>query len=165
VVENCPLGQSDDTPAAASDLDAAIFDFITLIWPWSEHAGVPVRTDVREVTAERFRRHLRHARLAAQCLEPGKDMALVGFDGMPETELTFPPLSTVSLHPRSVGRNTARLLIQRIAEPERRPHRNNTGYSRVFNPQAIVFISHDRTWKLISVHYLKTGIATVDLRA
>jgi len=56
-------------------------------------------------------------------LEPGKDMALVGFDGMPETELTFPPLSTVSLHPRSVGRNAASLLIKRIAEPERSPHR------------------------------------------
>ncbi len=56
-------------------------------------------------------------------LEPGKDMALVGFDGMPETELTFPPLSTVSLHARSVGRSAASLLIMRIAKPERRPHR------------------------------------------
>jgi LacI family transcriptional regulator len=57
-------------------------------------------------------------------LEPGRDMALVGFDGMPEAELTFPPLSTVSLHPRSVGRNAASLLIARIIDPERRPQRS-----------------------------------------
>ena len=52
-------------------------------------------------------------------LEPGRDMALIGFDGMPETELTYPPLSTVSMHPRSIGRNAAALLIERIIDPRR----------------------------------------------
>jgi LacI family transcriptional regulator len=56
-------------------------------------------------------------------LEPGKDMALIGFDGMPEAELAFPPLSTVSLHPRSIGRNAAQLVIDRIKDPARKQSR------------------------------------------
>ena len=51
-------------------------------------------------------------------LEPGRDMALVGFDGMPEAELSYPPLSTVFLDPRTIGANAARLLLERIENPE-----------------------------------------------
>jgi LacI family transcriptional regulator len=50
-------------------------------------------------------------------------MALIGFDGMPEAELAFPPLSTVSLHPRSIGRNAAHLVIDRIKDPARKQSR------------------------------------------
>jgi LacI family transcriptional regulator len=57
-------------------------------------------------------------------LVPGQDMAVMGFDGMPETELTFPPLSTVELHGHLVGRHAAELLLARIAEPTRPPARS-----------------------------------------
>lgn len=50
-------------------------------------------------------------------LEPGRDMALIGFDGMPEAEMAYPPLTTVSMHPRDVGRSAAELLIKRIQQP------------------------------------------------
>ncbi len=51
-------------------------------------------------------------------LEPGRDMALIGFDGMPETEMSYPPLSTVSMDARDVGRMAAELLIKRIESPD-----------------------------------------------
>lgn len=52
-------------------------------------------------------------------LTPGKDMALIGFDGMPEAEMSYPPLSTVLLHPREIGREAANLLIERISDRDR----------------------------------------------
>lgn len=56
--------------------------------------------------------------LRAHGLVPGEDMALVGFDGMPETAMSYPTLSTVSLGPRSVGANAATLLMSRIRNPD-----------------------------------------------
>lgn len=56
-------------------------------------------------------------------LVPGADMAVVGFDGMPESAVTHPPLSTVEAHARSVGRHAAQLLLDRIAEPGKAPVR------------------------------------------
>jgi len=56
-------------------------------------------------------------------LTPGADIAVVGFDGMPETEITHPPLSTVQLYGRKVGSDAAELLIARIGEPARPPSR------------------------------------------
>jgi LacI family transcriptional regulator len=61
--------------------------------------------------------------LRAHGLEPGIHMALIGFDGMPEAEMSFPTLSTVSLDAHSVGANAARLLIDRIASPDAPPSR------------------------------------------
>ncbi|MBO6638895.1 MAG: LacI family DNA-binding transcriptional regulator [Roseitalea sp.] len=52
-------------------------------------------------------------------LQPGQDFALIGFDGMPEAETSFPPLSTVFLDARRVGANAAHMLIGRIDEPDR----------------------------------------------
>jgi LacI family transcriptional regulator len=56
-------------------------------------------------------------------LTPGVDMAVVGFDGMPETEITYPPLSTVQLYGSKVGSDAAELLIARISDPSRAPTR------------------------------------------
>lgn len=70
--------------------------------------------------------------LRLQGLEPGRDMALIGFDGMPEAEMTYPPLSTVSLHARAIGRNAADLIIRRIGEPAAAPAR------RVEQPTLII---------------------------
>ncbi|WP_077002320.1 LacI family DNA-binding transcriptional regulator [Variovorax sp. KK3] len=57
-------------------------------------------------------------------LVPGEDIAVVGFDGMPETAVTFPPLSTVELHGQAVGERAAELLLARIADPSRSPARH-----------------------------------------
>ncbi|WP_246018304.1 LacI family DNA-binding transcriptional regulator [Pelagibacterium montanilacus] len=65
-------------------------------------------------------------------LEPGSDMALIGFDGMPEAEMSHPTLTTVSLHPREIGREAAELVISRIREPNRDVTR------RIQTPQLIV---------------------------
>ncbi len=56
-------------------------------------------------------------------LEPGRDMALIGFDGMPEAEMSHPTLSTILLDAESVGSNAAALLMNRIANPEAAPSR------------------------------------------
>ncbi len=52
-------------------------------------------------------------------LEPGRDMAVMGFDGMPEAETSYPTLSTVFLSARDIGAHAARLLSQRIKDPGR----------------------------------------------
>ena len=70
--------------------------------------------------------------LRQNSLEPGRDMALIGFDGMPEAELSYPPLSTVYLKPRAVGRDAARLLLERIKTPDEKTFR------RVQSPELIV---------------------------
>ena len=51
-------------------------------------------------------------------VEPGRDIALIGFDGMPEAETSYPTLSSVALSPRNVGQAAARLLLERIKNPE-----------------------------------------------
>ncbi len=71
---------------------------------------------------QRLRRHLRRCTACAcKAWSPAADMALIGFDGMPEAEMTYPPLSTVSLHARAIGRNAADLIIRRIGEPAAAP--------------------------------------------
>jgi LacI family transcriptional regulator len=49
---------------------------------------------------------------------PGSTFALVGFDGISMAEDWDPPLTTVSVTPRELGSEAARLLLRRIAEPE-----------------------------------------------
>lgn len=47
-------------------------------------------------------------------LEPGKDIDIVGFDNVPETEISYPPLTTVSSFARRTGSEAAKLLHERI---------------------------------------------------
>ncbi|SHI88541.1 transcriptional regulator, LacI family [Roseomonas rosea] len=56
-------------------------------------------------------------------LRAGRDLAVTGVDDLPDAALTEPPLTTVSTLPRLVGEESARLLLRRIAEPERRSER------------------------------------------
>ncbi|SDR29933.1 LacI family DNA-binding transcriptional regulator [Pseudovibrio sp. Tun.PSC04-5.I4] len=44
----------------------------------------------------------------------GEDLALVGFDNLPEGEAWTPPLSSVEMYPRKIGKDVANLLIKRL---------------------------------------------------
>jgi LacI family transcriptional regulator len=50
-------------------------------------------------------------------LMPGRDLAIVGFDGIPEGELFNPGLTTVKSSPQLMGTNAVRLLRMRIEDP------------------------------------------------
>lgn len=52
-------------------------------------------------------------------LIPGKDIAVVGFDNIPEAEMTNPPLTTVSSFSYQIGSNAATLLHKRMSDVER----------------------------------------------
>lgn len=49
-------------------------------------------------------------------LTPGKDIDLVGFDNVPESEILYPPLTTVSSFAKSIGEKSANLLHRRLSE-------------------------------------------------
>jgi LacI family transcriptional regulator len=51
----------------------------------------------------------------------GRDVAIIGFDDISEAALWHPPLTTISAAPRRIGEEAARLLLERIAQPERPP--------------------------------------------
>lgn len=50
---------------------------------------------------------------------PGKDIAIVGFDNVPESPLYNPPLTTVSSFAQRIGSEAAKLLHQRIIDRDR----------------------------------------------
>lgn len=51
------------------------------------------------------------------------DVSLVGFNDMPLLDRLTPPLTTVRLPQQAIGEEAARLLLERIAEPDRAPKR------------------------------------------
>lgn len=53
----------------------------------------------------------------------GKEMAVVGFDNVPEASLHQPALTTVSSYPRLIGTLAAQLLNERIKDPSREKQR------------------------------------------
>jgi LacI family transcriptional regulator len=56
-------------------------------------------------------------------LEPGVDVALGSFDDILEAELEHPPLTSVATYPERVGEEAARLLRERVEEPDLAPRR------------------------------------------
>jgi len=60
---------------------------------------------------------------AEHALEVPGDLSVVGYDGIPYTAFTTPPLTTVRQHGRAMGEETARLLLSRLAGYEGRPRR------------------------------------------
>lgn len=55
--------------------------------------------------------------------KPGKDIDIVGFDNIPESEISYPPLTTISSFAEVTGVKAARLLHERINEPDRQEQR------------------------------------------
>jgi len=56
--------------------------------------------------------------LRAAGIEPGRDVAVGGFDDIPESSLQHPGLTSVATHPERVGAEAARLLLERIGAPD-----------------------------------------------
>lgn len=56
-------------------------------------------------------------------VEPGVDVAVGSFDDIPEAELQHPPLTSVATYPNRAGQEAARLLKERIAQPDLAPRR------------------------------------------
>jgi LacI family transcriptional regulator len=61
------------------------------------------------------------AALRQQGIEPGKDVAVAGFDDIPQALLEHPALTTVATFPERIGQAAARLLMARIEEPSADP--------------------------------------------
>ena len=59
--------------------------------------------------------------LRAYGLEPGRDVAVVGFDDVNEASLWNPSLSSVSATLTQMGQQAAELLLKRIEQPDRPP--------------------------------------------
>lgn len=49
---------------------------------------------------------------------PGRDVSVIGFDDIQDAAVATPPLTTMSVHPHRLGRKLARVLLDRIAEPD-----------------------------------------------
>jgi LacI family transcriptional regulator len=54
-------------------------------------------------------------------LAPGRDVAVIGFDNIPEGAMHRPALTSVAVGARAIGEEAARLLLRRIAEPNGAP--------------------------------------------
>ena len=54
-------------------------------------------------------------------MRPGLDVSIVGFDDIDEAAVSVPPLTTVANRPRDLGREAARILLQRIHDPSAKP--------------------------------------------
>jgi LacI family transcriptional regulator, galactose operon repressor len=54
-------------------------------------------------------------------LAPGRDVAIIGFDDIPEGAMHRPALTTVAVGARAIGEEAARLLLRRIEQPNGSP--------------------------------------------
>ena len=61
--------------------------------------------------------------LADRGLIPGRDVAVIGFDNIPEASMHRPALTTVAIGAREIGEEAARLLLRRIESPDGSPER------------------------------------------
>lgn len=56
--------------------------------------------------------------VARLTLVPGRDISIIGFDDIQDAAVATPPLTTMAVHPHKLGRKLARVLLDRIAEPD-----------------------------------------------
>ncbi len=59
--------------------------------------------------------------LVAAGLRVGRDFSMIGFDDIAGARHTLPPLTTVAVYPRELGRRSATALLRRIADPSEPP--------------------------------------------
>ncbi|HLW90783.1 MAG TPA: LacI family DNA-binding transcriptional regulator [Roseiarcus sp.] len=59
--------------------------------------------------------------LADRGLTPGRDVAVIGFDNIPEGALHRPALTTVAIGARQIGEEAANLLLRRLKSPDGAP--------------------------------------------
>ena len=57
--------------------------------------------------------------LRAAGIEPGEEFAIVGFDNVAEASLWQPTLTTISTNPEEMGREVSKLLLRRLANPDK----------------------------------------------
>lgn len=57
--------------------------------------------------------------LQSENRQPGKDFGIIGFDNVADAALVRPALTTISITPSQVGEEAAKLLLERIAEPQK----------------------------------------------
>ena len=62
--------------------------------------------------------------LGERGLSAGRDLAIVGFDGVADGAHSNPPLTTVSVDPARLGESAAQLLFTRLRDPESPPLRH-----------------------------------------
>ena len=58
---------------------------------------------------------------AAAGLKVGRDFSVIGFDDVAGARHTLPPLTTVAVYPRELGRRSAAALLRRVADPSEPP--------------------------------------------
>jgi len=49
---------------------------------------------------------------------PGRDVSIVGFDDIPDAAIAMPPLTSLAVSPYNLGRKLARVMLDRINEPD-----------------------------------------------
>nr|WP_254899277.1 LacI family DNA-binding transcriptional regulator [Thalassococcus arenae] len=54
-------------------------------------------------------------------LQPGRDMSIIGFDDIQDAAVATPPLTTMAVSPHKLGRRLARILLDRIEDPDMPP--------------------------------------------
>jgi LacI family transcriptional regulator len=59
-----------------------------------------------------------YAELQRRGLEPGRDIAVGGFDDIPGSEHRTPPLTTVATFPTAIGEKCGELILQRLRAPQ-----------------------------------------------
>lgn len=53
--------------------------------------------------------------------EPGREVSIVGFDDIADAQFSHPPLTTMAVSPYVLGRKLARVMLERIREPDMQP--------------------------------------------
>lgn len=51
-------------------------------------------------------------------LTPGKDVSIIGFDNIQDAAVATPPLTTMAVSPHKLGRKLAKVLLERIRDPD-----------------------------------------------
>ena len=71
--------------------------------------------------------------LRARGLEVPRDISVVGFDDIPAAQEAWPPLTTMRVDKRAMGRKAAERLIQKLAEGE-----VSSPHQIIFSPDIVI---------------------------